>query len=340
MGVREALQHLDSERETWLNLVAQMVNVDSGPGDADGADRMVEILSSAWSDIRCSVEVVPGDSPLLLIKRAGPGPRVLMVGHYDTVFPEGTAAGRPFHMEDGRGFGPGSADMKSGLVTQLASVSLLEPECCDLTVLINGDEESGSVDSRTVIEQQASRADFALVFEPGEPDGAIVVGRPGVRRFRISTHGRAAHSGVEPEKGRNAIEGIAHLALAVQELGRGGDFGTVTVSQITGGTRPNIVPAEASMVVDARVPTDSAGDIACRCARRHGEPCCGRGSDRDAWKNSTIDRLSQGRPKAIDWPRSSNRSALMPTSISRRVRLVAPPTETSRPESASQRSMA
>ncbi len=150
--------------------------------------------------------------------------------------------------------------MKAGLVVQIAAVALSGGSGCDLTVLINGDEESGSVRSRDAIREAASQAEVALIFEPGEPDGALVLGRPGVRRFRISTRGRAAHSGVDPESGRNAIEGIAHLALAVQDLGRGGDYGTVTVSQIAGGTRPNIVPADASMVVDARVPTDAVGE--------------------------------------------------------------------------------
>jgi glutamate carboxypeptidase len=256
----ERIKHLTDERDRWLTLLADMVNIDSGPGDQVGASRMLDMLRDVWSEIGCTIEVVESEPSVLLASRPGRGGRVLMIGHYDTVFPRGTVDRRPFRIQDGRGYGPGAADMKAGLVAQAACVSVLEAESCALTVLINGDEESGSVSSRALIEQEASTADLVLVFEPGEADGAVVLGRPGVRRFRVSTRGRAAHSGVEPELGRNAIEGIAHLALAIQDLGKQGDFGTITVSQISGGTRPNIVPEEASLIVDARVPSDAVGD--------------------------------------------------------------------------------
>ena len=260
IALTERINRLTDERDRWLTLLSDMVNVDSGPGDQVGASKMLDILTGVWSEVGCSIEVVDTVPPVLLATRPGRGSRVLMIGHYDTVFPSGTVDRRPFRIQDGRGYGPGAADMKAGLVAQAACVSLLEADSCALTVLINGDEESGSVSSRALIEKKASTADVALVFEPGEADGAVVLGRPGVRRFRVSTRGRAAHSGVEPEMGRNAIEGIAHLVLAMQDLGKRGDFGTITVSQISGGNRPNIVPEAASLIVDARVPSDEVGD--------------------------------------------------------------------------------
>ena len=258
--VGERLAGLREQAGRWLDLCGRLVSVDSGPGDLGGANRMVDILSDVWTGAGCVVETVGDVPPVLVARRTGPGPRVLMVGHYDTVFSSGAADARPFSVQGSRASGAGAADMKAGLVVQAAAMAATSDQACDITVLINGDEESGSVGSRSIIESFASRADIALVFEPGEPDGALVVGRPGVRRFRLSTRGRAAHTGVDPEKGRNAIEGIAHLVLAIQGLGRRGDLGTVTVAQIMGGSRPNVVPAESHVVVDARIPDEAAGD--------------------------------------------------------------------------------
>lgn len=250
----------ESERR-WLDLLAAMVSVDSGPGDATGAETMAGMLADLWRATGWQVDVEHAGAAVVLARRPGPGPKVLMIGHYDTVFPAGTTIARPFQLTDGVATGPGASDMKAGLVVQAAAMSVLDDEHCDLTVLVNGDEESGSVGSRPLIERLAHEAELALVFEPGEPDGAIVTGRPGVRRFRIKTQGRPAHTGVEPEKGRNAIEGIARVVLAVTELGRRGDLGSVTVSMVEGGSRPNIVPEHASIVIDGRVPTPQAGEL-------------------------------------------------------------------------------
>ncbi len=260
ISIQDKLALLEKSEADWVNTLAEMVSVDSGPGDTDGADRMVGILKDLWKELGWDVEVQHAGAPVVLARRPGVGPRILLVGHYDTVFPSGTAAERPFEVTEGRAQGPGSADMKAGLVVQAAAMSVLDDDRCDLMVMTNGDEESGSIGSRPLIEALAPEADVVLVFEPGEPDGAIVTGRPGVRRFRIGTVGRSAHTGVEPELGRNAIEGVAHVVLAVAEVNRRGDFGTVTVATIEGGSRPNIVPAEATILIDGRVPTQEAGD--------------------------------------------------------------------------------
>ncbi len=259
-SVATKLAILRESEQRWLEVLAEMVSVDSGPGDSAGADSMVALLSSLWEGLGFAVEIEQAGAPVVIARRPGPGRRLMLIGHYDTVFPAGTVAARPFQVRDGRATGPGSSDMKAGLVVQVAAMSVLDDQHCDLIVMINGDEESGSVGSRPLIERLATTVDLALVFEPGEPDGAIVTGRPGVRRFRMGTIGRPAHTGVEPEKGRNAIEGMAHLVLAVADIGRRGDLGSVTVAMIEGGSRPNIVPEHASIVIDGRVPTEEAGD--------------------------------------------------------------------------------
>ncbi|MDH4116733.1 MAG: M20 family metallopeptidase [Acidimicrobiia bacterium] len=259
-SIAAAVGFLRERRAHWVDTLARMVSIDSGPGDTAGAEAMVGLLTAVWTELGWPVEIRHAGAPVLLARRSGPGPRVLLMGHYDTVFAVGTVAARPFAVADGRATGPGASDMKAGLVVQAAAMSILDDGRCDITVMVNGDEESGSVGSRPLIEDLARHADVALVFEPGGPDGAIVTGRPGVRRFRAETIGRPAHTGVEPEKGRNAIEGMAHLVLSIAELGRRGDLGSVTVSMIDGGSRPNIVPEGASIVIDGRVPTPEAGD--------------------------------------------------------------------------------
>lgn len=264
MGSAETYRALTAERSRWIGLVDDLVAVDSGPGDRSGAAEVADVLLDRWRRSGFDVEVVPHESPLLIARHRAPAPavRLLLVGHYDTVFPAGTAAARPFAVgAGGRATGPGAADMKAGLAIQLAAVWAARAAELDLdiTVLVNGDEESGSIASRSVIEALARTSDLALVFEPCDPDGALVLGRPGVRRFRVETTGRAAHTGVDPETGRNAIEGMARVVVAVQSL-ECPERGTVAVTQIAGGSRPNVVPAAATAVIDARARDAGAFD--------------------------------------------------------------------------------
>src|SRR5690606_18600872 len=141
--------------------------------------------------------------------------------------------------------GPGVADMKGGLVVAIAGLRLVGASVLDdldLTVIVNGDEESGSADHRGAIARLAPDFDAAFAFETGRAADRVVVTRRGAHRFDVAVQGRPAHTGVNPEDGANAIEALAHHVLGVQKLGHGIDGATVNAVMISGGSRPNIVP--------------------------------------------------------------------------------------------------
>jgi glutamate carboxypeptidase len=188
---------------------------------------------------------------------AGVGPRLLLIGHLDTVFDEGTAAERPFHIEGGKAFGPGVTDMKSGLLAGLYAIQAVRDELGGLPLerlvfVANPDEEIGSPSSSPHIRALAADADACLVLECARANGDIVSARKGILDLRLTVHGRAAHAGVEPEKGRNAIVEAARLVRELQALNGRWDGVTVNPGVISGGTRPNVVPERCTLEVDIR----------------------------------------------------------------------------------------
>ncbi|CAM5599759.1 M20 family metallopeptidase [Streptomyces microflavus] len=207
-------------------------------------------------------------------------PRVLLVGHHDTVWPTGSLEARPWSVTAGIARGPGVLDMKAGLVQMfhaLASLRTLDGVC----VLVNGDEEIGSPTSRELIEEAARGSAAAFVLEAsGDRDGALKTARKGSSRYEVTVHGRAAHAGLDPEKGVNAAVEAAHQVLAIAGIGAavaggsgairvsgdsaatGGGAGTSTVTPtlLSAGSTPNTVPARARIAVDVRVPTSAAQD--------------------------------------------------------------------------------
>lgn len=216
-------------------------------------------------------------------------PRVLLVGHHDTVWPTGSLEARPWSVTAGIARGPGVLDMKAGLVQMfhaLVSLRTLDGVC----VLVNGDEEIGSPTSRELIEEAARGSAAAFVLEAsGDRDGAVKTARKGSSRYEVTVHGRAAHAGLDPEKGVNAAVEAAHQVLAIAGIGAavaggagstgvpggtgatgvagdsaatGGGAGTSTVTPtlLSAGSTPNTVPARARIAVDVRVPTSAAQD--------------------------------------------------------------------------------
>ncbi|GIG55712.1 glutamate carboxypeptidase [Longispora fulva] len=182
---------------------------------------------------------------------AADDPAVLLLGHYDTVWPVGTLADIPFTIDEGIARGPGVFDMKAGIVLILSAVEQLADRS-RLSVLLTADEETGSVGSRTVIEEQARRSAAVLVCEPSADGGAAKIARKGVARYTITLTGRAAHAGLEPHLGVNASLEMAHqmlatAALAAPELGT-----TVTPTVSSSGTTVNTVPEAAVFEVDVR----------------------------------------------------------------------------------------
>ena len=180
--------------------------------------------------------------------------RLLLVGHHDTVWPKGSLAGHPWSVTDGIARGPGCLDMKAGLVQMFYGLSLLG-DLDGLTVLINGDEEVGSPTAGPLIEDEARRSAAALVLEMATDDGALKTGRKGVSLYELSVTGRAAHAGLEPERGVNASVEAAHQVLAVNALGDPERGTTVTPTVLHSGTAGNVVPAQATLAIDVRART-------------------------------------------------------------------------------------
>lgn len=187
----------------------------------------------------------------------GGEPRVLLLGHHDTVFPIGALADRPFSVSDGRATGPGVFDMLGGIVQALHGLATLD-DLSGVELLFSSDEEVGSYESRALIEERAKACGAVLVLEPSADGGVLKTGRKGCGTFEVVVSGRAAHAGLEPESGVNALVEASRQVLAISELGRPNVGTTVTPTMAASGTADNVVPAEARVRVDVRV--ESAGE--------------------------------------------------------------------------------
>jgi glutamate carboxypeptidase len=185
--------------------------------------------------------------------RLGDGPsRVLLLGHHDTVWPLGTLATRPYAVEGGVLRGPGCFDMKAGLVLAMHAAARL-PGPSGVTILVTADEEIGSPGSRALIEAEATGPVAALVLEASADGGALKTERKGVSQYRVVVSGRAAHAGLEPERGVNATVELAHQVLAVSALASPERGTTVTPTLMSSGVTANTVPAAGELDVDVRV---------------------------------------------------------------------------------------
>jgi glutamate carboxypeptidase len=182
----------------------------------------------------------------------GGAPKVLLLGHHDTVFPVGTLAQRPFSVADGRASGPGVFDMKAGIVQAVHAVASLD-DPSGVEILLTCDEEVGSASSRALVEERALACGAVLVLEPSADGGALKTGRKGTGTFEMVVRGRASHAGLDPEKGVNALVEAAHQVLAIAGLGHPAMGTTVTPTVAVAGTADNVVPAEARIRVDVRV---------------------------------------------------------------------------------------
>jgi glutamate carboxypeptidase len=233
--------------------LAGLVNVESPSRDVAALNASAQAVAGLiHRRLGSAPELVTGAAGPHVHWRAGGMPRVLVLGHHDTVFPLGTLAQRPFAVVDGRISGPGVFDMKGGIVTAIHAVaSLADRDGVEL--LFTCDEEVGSLTSRRLIEERAAACGRTLVLEPAADGGAVKIGRKGVGMFDVDIIGRAAHAGLEPEKGINALVEAARQVLAITALARPELGTTVTPTVASAGTAENVVPAAASIKVDVRV---------------------------------------------------------------------------------------
>lgn len=246
--------------EDFLDDLRRLVECESPSHDTAAIAASAAILAEV-------IEARLGSAPELVDSEAGPhvwwrgggAPRVLLVGHHDTVFPLGALGARPFAVDGDRVTGPGVFDMKGGIVQAIHALAAIEDRS-GVEVLITSDEEVGSAASRALIEERALACGAVLVLEPSADGGALKTGRKGTGTFVLTIEGRAAHAGLEPHKGVNALVEAAHLVLAVNELGDPAVGTTVTPTIATAGTADNVVPARAVVKVDARVESAAEKD--------------------------------------------------------------------------------
>ncbi|MRJ78317.1 M20/M25/M40 family metallo-hydrolase [Aeromicrobium sp. SMF47] len=229
----------------------EMVECESPSADLDAVARSAEVVARVGERrLGVAPERIVLEGRTHLRWRLGTGPsRVLLVGHHDTVWAMGSLASHPCTVEGDVLRGPGCFDMKTGLAMAFHAAAGQD----GVTVLVTGDEELGSPSSRGLIEQEARLAEAALVLEGAAPGGALKSERKGVSLYDVAVHGRAAHAGLEPERGVNATLELAHQALAVALLGDTGLGTTVTPTAARAGLTTNTIPADGVFAVDVRV---------------------------------------------------------------------------------------
>ncbi len=265
------LEQAEQAMDAYLADLEAIVNIDSGTYTRDGVNQVGAYLAGrfqGWGfDTRFERQSNFGDH-LIATRQGGKpaGPRLLFIGHIDTVFAEGEAARRPFAIGEREGqrvaTGPGVLDMKSGVLLGMYALRLLgeagEEGYQSVTFLCNSDEEVGSPTSKALIKELAGQHDAVLVFEPGRKEHTVVSARKGCGRYKIEVWGRSAHAGVEPHLGRNAILELAGQVQKLHALNGTIPGVTLSVGIIRGGERTNVVPDYAYCELDIRA-ADVAG---------------------------------------------------------------------------------
>ena len=239
-------------------LLKRLVETESPTSDKAAVDRVGAVLANEANRLGADVEIVPVmDAGNHLIARWNGGKGgILLMCHMDTVFPIGTLDKMPYREEDGKIYGPGVLDMKSGIVIGLVAIEMLRNDGRlnrPVTLLCTSDEEVGSLTSEDLIVTLAKESELVLVLESALPDGSIKTWRKGVGEFWVKVTGRAAHAGGAHEEGRNAIEEMAHQVIAIQKMTNYEKETTLNVGVLHGGTVSNVVPEEATAQVDVRV---------------------------------------------------------------------------------------
>ncbi len=267
----QALQiqsHFFERQQQILSLTRALVEAESPSGDEQGSKEVIELLAQAADDSGCVAEVQRVDAPGFgqhLVVRAfaeqSAAGTILLVGHTDTVHSRGTLTERPWRTEGGKIYGPGIFDMKANCALAIAVL-----QACDalkitprfgVTLALTCDEEIGSFSGWPMLEKLArdNRCRYALVLEPPVAGGAVKTGRKGTGIFSLKVEGRAAHAGLDPEKGASAILELAKQIQRLHDLNNSGSGISINVGVVHGGTRSNVVPAEAFAEIDARFST-------------------------------------------------------------------------------------
>lgn len=255
----ELLAQAKAEQPAYLETVRQLVAVDTGTGQQAGLSTVSQMLVERLKALGAEVSSRPatpsaGDNIVGTLKGQGSKDFLLMV-HYDTVFAEGTAAERPFRIDDSRAYGPGVADAKGGVAMILHALELLRDQQFDdygtITVLFNPDEEMGSKGSKAIIAELARQHDYVFSYEPPDRD-AVTTATNGINAVMLEVGGKSSHAGSAPEDGRNAVMELAHQLTQLRDLGDADKGTTVNWTLIDGGEKRNIIPDQATAEADMR----------------------------------------------------------------------------------------
>lgn len=257
----------EEENQRLINGIRRWVEIETPSTDALAVNQLVGVVESELSEAGLETERVAGqqgcgDHIIAWTARDSNEMGIMLLGHLDTVWKKGTLKEHPFSIEDGKAYGPGIYDMKAGAYLACEVIKTLKREIdangnkrpkLPIFMVLVSDEEIGSPTSRNTIEQLAQRAKYVLVVEPARPpNGAAVTSRSGWGRFQLRAKGRAAHAGSDHRKGCNAINEIAHQIIKLQSMTDYARGVTFNVGLVSGGTRSNVVPAEAKAEVDLR----------------------------------------------------------------------------------------
>lgn len=272
----ELLQFLTERQDLMAEELRELVELECPSTDKAAVDRFARGLAEKLSELGLEPEVIPvrerGDHVRAVLGE-GEG-QILVLCHMDTVWPVGEVARRPVRVDGGKLYGPGAYDMKAGIVQTLWALRALRelgrwpgtegghrlwsPK--RVVFLYTSDEEIGSPSSRPLIEEEARRSRAALVLEPAGRNGGVKLWRKGVAGFRVRVEGRAAHAGADPERGVSAVHELCRQVLDICALANPAAGTTVNVGVIRGGSRPNVVAAEAEAEVDFRAATSAEMD--------------------------------------------------------------------------------
>jgi glutamate carboxypeptidase len=261
--MRSLLDWLRPRERMMTRLLGQFVRAESPSFDKTAVDRFGRIVAAEWKRRGTAVTLLHqrerGDHVRAEWRPRGKrtAAQILVLGHLDTVYDLGTITRMPFRVSRGRAWGPGTFDMKGGLAIALYALDALAAVGClpekRIVFLWTSDEEIGSASSRAAIEREAKRSDAVLVLEPAAGlDGCVKTGRKGVGEIEIIATGRGAHAGLNPGDGVNAIEEIALQIARISRWNRTGRGITVNAGVIEGGTRTNVIPERARVLVDLR----------------------------------------------------------------------------------------
>ncbi|WP_318841532.1 M20 family metallopeptidase [Metabacillus halosaccharovorans] len=261
--------YLETKEQEMYELLERIVNTDSGTYDKEGVDTVGDILIEKFEEIGMDVKVHYEEklgNHLEIKASRDHDPKILIIAHMDTVFPKGEAEKRPFKVIGDKAFGPGVNDEKASHVQVLYALKALKEAGSDayknVHIIFNSDEEIGSPTSKPLIKQVAENKQYSLVVECSRPNGGLVTERKGVGQFTLDVKGKSAHSGVDPERGRSAIEEISHKIIKLQKLNNYDEGISVNVGLVQGGTSTNTIPSVARADIDVRFNNEQqAADI-------------------------------------------------------------------------------